>query len=58
MKNCGIDLHSNNSVVIVSEVKDRIVRVLRSTAGSSRQHRPDFRLSQHSRTSPSSFREQ
>jgi hypothetical protein len=25
MKFCGIDLHSNNSVVVVSDVEDRIV---------------------------------
>uniref|UniRef100_UPI003F4932D0 hypothetical protein n=1 Tax=Cupriavidus necator TaxID=106590 RepID=UPI003F4932D0 len=25
MKYCGIDLHSNNSVVVVSDVEDRIV---------------------------------
>ncbi|MCK7581668.1 MAG: hypothetical protein MZV65_42655 [Chromatiales bacterium] len=48
MKYCGIDLHSNNSVVIVSDEEDRIVfhkrlpNDLRQIAGAVEPYREEL----------------
>ncbi len=58
VKYCGIDLHSNNSVVIVSEEKDWIVRVSPFHGGQfTSVPTGNFGYPRPLAHSPSSFRE-